>query len=137
MSQTWTRYTIPDYQEEPDKECSVEVKELTVLESEPLTNQDKLDAFLMQATDDDQRREFLLGMSHGYKIMLCKLMLASRSYQGFNGGDDQTALDAFLNGRPVKGLYPAWVAEVEAAIFYANRISEEEAKNSEGPSDTE
>lgn len=130
MTDTWKRYTLQADRDLPeDEQRTVEVKDLSIRDSLVLGDKNGLAMFVADQVDDKDIKEGLLKLEYGVHYMIAKLVLGSRNYRGFRGGDVQTAIEAFLNGRPLQGLAPEWAADVEIAIWDAADLSEDEVKN--------
>lgn len=130
----WIDYTLHTDRDLPEGERRrVEVKELTVRDSLILgKSRDQLAHYVASHVDKDLRDD-VAELEYGHLVNIAKIMLGSRNYRGFEGGEEQTPLEAFLNAKPGVGLSPPWMADVLAAIFDANELSEDEEKNSATP----
>ena len=80
---------------------------------------------------DKERQQQINGMQYGYLSKLALLILATRNWQNFRGGPEQTPVEAYFNAKPEPSLafLPEWIFEVTEAITNDSQLDEGEEGN--------
>lgn len=141
MSKTtgWSKYVLEEDREKPESEQRsleirpIKVKHMIKLAAGAESHRDNL----LDKTSDEDYRSIISETSEGVIYNLMLLTLSTRRFINF-GEEEQDTFTAFFESDPMaNSVFPYWYQEVAKEVTKNMHITEDEAKNSEGPSATE